>query len=383
MYSSTVALALAALAPSAFGAILDVNVGPGGQFVYDPPYVHAVYGDIVRFHFNPKNHTVTQSAFDPPCVGLEGGFRTGFIPVPAGTNPLPVQEFNVPDNAGAPIWFYCGQTAHCGQGMVFAVNPPADGDHSFEAFRNLAIARNGTAATGSATPPASTSTAADAYTTPPPPKWEHATKTVTWGGQTYATTYTSYEGTPEPTPAVTPQDHKIIVGADGQLAYTPANIQAAINDTVTFEFRPKNHTVTQSSFSNPCIGLRKEDGTEGFKSGFTPVAADATTFPTFTIKINDTAPIWGYCGQVNHCQSGMVFAINAVESGPNNFNAFRQLAMRPQNTSSQTNGGSNNGGSNGNNNSGNGNNNSAAVAVGPAAALTVLAGAFTLFAAFL
>jgi hypothetical protein len=76
----------------------------------------------------------------------------------------------------------------------------------------------------------------------------------------------------------------------------------------------------------------------------------------------------------------MVFSINAVESGPNNFNAFRQLAMRPQNTSSQT-GGSNTGGSNSGNNSGN--NDSAAVAVGPAAALTVLAGAFTLFAAFL
>lgn len=190
------------------------------------------------------------------------------IPVAPGTDPLPVQEFHVPDNGGAPLWFYCGQTGHCGQGMVFAINPPADGDHSFEAFRALAIARNGTSATGSATPPASTtSPASGAYTTPPPPKWTSATATVTWGGQTYVTTYTSYEGTPQPTPAVTPQDHKIIVGADGQLVYSPSNIQAAINDTVTFEFRPKNHTVTQSSFSNPCVALKKEDGTDGFKSG--------------------------------------------------------------------------------------------------------------------
>jgi plastocyanin len=50
MYSSTVAFALAALAPSAFGAILDVNVGPNGQFVYEPSSVHAMTGDIVRFH---------------------------------------------------------------------------------------------------------------------------------------------------------------------------------------------------------------------------------------------------------------------------------------------------------------------------------------------
>jgi hypothetical protein len=44
-----------------------------------------------------------------------------------------------------------------------------------------------------------------------------------------------------------------------------------------------------------------------------------------------TAPIWGYCGQQGppvHCQKGMVFSINAVETGPNNFAAFQQFAMR-------------------------------------------------------
>jgi plastocyanin len=109
-----------------------------------------------------------------------------------------------------------------------------------------------------------------------------ATATVTWGESTYETVYTSYAGTPEPTPAVTPQDHRIVVGADGQLSYNPANITAAINDTVTFEFRPKNHTVTQSTFSNPCEG--KPDG---FRSGFRPIAADSADASTFTIKIND------------------------------------------------------------------------------------------------
>lgn len=29
-----------------------------------------------------------------------------------------------------------------------------------------------------------------------------------------------------------------------------------------------------------------------------------------------------------HCQKGMVFSINAVETGPNNFAAFQQLAIR-------------------------------------------------------
>ncbi|KAJ3533241.1 hypothetical protein NMY22_g7420 [Coprinellus aureogranulatus] len=150
------------------------------------------------------------------------------------------------------------------------------------------------------------------------------------------------------------------------------NITAAINDTVTFEFRPKNHTVTQSTFSNPC-----EAKADGFRSGFQAVAADATQFPTFTIKINDTAPIWGYCGQTNHCQSGMVFSINAVESGPNNFAAFRQLAQRPTNASSQTGGNTGNGGQSGDNNGNGGNGNGAGVitpGVGVSAFTLVLAG---------
>jgi len=32
--------------------------------------------------------------------------------------------------------------------------------------------------------------------------------------------------------------------------------------------------------------------------------------PTFTIEVNDTKPIWFYCSQGKHCQSGMVGAIN-------------------------------------------------------------------------
>ena len=41
-----------------------------------------------------------------------------------------------------------------------------------------------------------------------------------------------------------------------------------------------------------------------------PVAANASTIPTFTITVNGTSPEWFYCGQAKHCQSGMVFAIN-------------------------------------------------------------------------
>ncbi|KAF4579497.1 hypothetical protein EYR40_000329 [Pleurotus pulmonarius] len=333
---SFLVFALGAL-PAVLAATFDVSVGAGGQLAYDPPFVNAVPGDVVNFVFHPKNHTVTQSSFDTPCVALDGGKRSGFMPVAAETDGLPNFQFQVVDTT--PAWFYCGQTGHCGQGMVFAVNPPAEpSPRSFTAFRNLAIATNGTASSSASAASSTVSSAAatDGYVTPPAPHFETVTVTVTLPSSTYTTVYNSYDGTPPPTPAPQPQDHKVTVGADGQLAYSPANIQAAIGDTVTFEFRPKNHTVTQSNFNNPCQPLFDTTGKVGFSSGFMPVSPDATQFPTFQIKINDTAPIWGYCGQTGHCGSGMVFSINAVESGPNNFVAFQGLAKRINGTSSSS-----------------------------------------------
>ena len=48
-----------------------------------------------------------------------------------------------------------------------------------------------------------------------------------------------------------------------------------------------------------------------------PVAGNATTFPTYTVQVNDSAPIWVLCAQTGHCGKGMVFSANAVESGSN------------------------------------------------------------------
>ncbi|KAJ8521926.1 hypothetical protein ONZ45_g1428 [Pleurotus djamor] len=347
--SKALAFALSVL-PAALAVTYDVSVGAGGELAYNPQYVNAVPGDVVNFVFHPKNHTATQSAFEAPCVRLADGVDSGFNPVADESGHLPNFQFHVTDTT--PKWFYCRQTGHCGRGMVFAINPPSEGPRTFQAFQELAIATNGTAQSSSA--PASSST--DSYVTPAAPQWQTATATVTHGASVWTTTYTSYDGTPPPTPAPQPAQHVITVGADGQLAFSPSNIQAAVGDTVTFEFRPKNHTVTQSSFSNPCRPLGDTTSQQGFRSGFQPVAADASTFPTFQITINDTAPIWGYCGQTNHCGAGMVFSINAVESGPNNFAAFQQLARRINGTSSDSSssagngsGGSGNGNSNNNN----------------------------------
>ncbi|CAK5269003.1 unnamed protein product [Mycena citricolor] len=135
-------------------------------------------------------------------------------------------------------------------------------------------------------------------------------------------------------PSATRMTHLIKVGANG-LTFTPSNIQAAVGDKISFEFHPKNHTVTQSNFANPCMPLQASTGVAGFKSGFMPVSASATTFPTFKITVNDTNPIWGYCGQQGppvHCTSGMVFSINAPATGPRTFSAFLALAKTNTNT---------------------------------------------------
>ncbi|CAE6420620.1 unnamed protein product [Rhizoctonia solani] len=116
--------------------IYKVTVGVLGQLRYDPQYVDAEVGDLIEFEFQPKNHTVTESSFDQPCSAIDGGFVTGFVPVPEEQkSDFPILKFNVTDDK--PHWFYCGQVDHCPAGMVFAVNPPKEGN-TFDKFQLMA-----------------------------------------------------------------------------------------------------------------------------------------------------------------------------------------------------------------------------------------------------
>ncbi|KAH9963403.1 hypothetical protein BGW80DRAFT_1463281 [Lactifluus volemus] len=92
----------------------------------------------------------------------------------------------------------------------------------------------------------------------------------------------------------------------------------------------KNHSVTQSSFANPCTHLNN-----GFDAGFHPVAnASSWDLPTFSITVNDTQPVWVYCRQAentagSHCGKGMVFGLNPGAEGSNNsFSLFQQAALK-------------------------------------------------------
>jgi len=299
-------------------ADIAVTVGGTGILQFTPNSVTASPGDVVTFTFKQKNHTATQSTLTSPCVQAPGGFDSGFVPVAADNvnGPFPTAQFTVQDTD--PVWVFCRQTGHCEQGMVFAINPGSN----FAAFQ--------AAATGNSS--SASATASSGVVT--------VTETITAAGQAVTSTYASYPGSASPTAASSTTDHQIVVGGPNKLFYDPANITAQVGDTVTFQFMQKNHTATQSTFASPCraLTLTSTSGQVGFDSGFMPVADNATTFPTYTIQINNTSPIWAYCRQANHCGSGMVFAVNAVESGPNNFAAFQAEAMQLNGTASVSSG---------------------------------------------
>jgi plastocyanin len=141
-----------------------VVVGGPGQLVYTPNQITANTGDIVLFEFMTKNHTATQSSFAAPCEALAAGVDSGFMPNPSNTSPAPTFTYQVTSTSPAcksevychqssmysltyiSIGFYCRQSGHCAQGMVFAINPTAA--KSFNAFQAAAMA--GTSGTASA-----------------------------------------------------------------------------------------------------------------------------------------------------------------------------------------------------------------------------------------
>jgi len=92
--------------------------------------------------------------------------------------------------------------------------------------------------------------------------------------------------------------HTIQVGPT--LAFTPNSVTAAKGDILEFHFGA-GHSVTESTFANPCQPVSGA----GIFSGF-PNDGDI-----FSVTVNATTPLWLYCAAVGHCQAGMVMAVNA------------------------------------------------------------------------
>lgn len=332
-------LLILSLASLSLAAIHNVDVGQQG-LTFTPNAIFATPGDQVIFTFHAKNHSVTQSSFASPCGQKNGGFNSGFMPVPANqTDNLPT--FTITVNDTSPIWIFCDQAAntvnsHCGAGMVFAVNCGQTGAaNSFTNFQQSALAIGAALKADAAA--GSTTAAYGGVTIPGAPSATPVTETIALSTSTWTTTYSSYPGSPNATPASSPQVIQVVVGGPGGNLFNPSRVSASPRDIISFQFQQKNHTVTQSSFADPCRPLNA-NGTVGFDSGFQFVPPNSTNFPVWNLTINDTSPIWAYCRQVGHCGSGMVFAVNSVENSPRNFSAFQGLAKTLNGTGTASNG---------------------------------------------
>jgi len=136
-------------------------------------------------------------------------------------------------------------------------------------------------------------------------------------------------------------DRLVKVGDGQELIFNPTSITIQNGDSVSFQFQGKNHSVTQSSFMNPCTKMAN-----GTDSGFMFVPPNSTSLPQWTITINNaSAPLWFFCAQttpISHCEQGMVFAINPTPD--QTFDAFQaaaKAATPPAGTNTTTTGGPN------------------------------------------
>ncbi|RMZ76388.1 hypothetical protein DV737_g4860, partial [Chaetothyriales sp. CBS 132003] len=142
--------------------------------------------------------------------------------------------------------------------------------------------------------------------------WDASSTSAVAAAQAYPTSSSAY----------TPPVGELLVqvvsvsDANGSLKYFPNSVQAPVGSIVQFQFHPKNHTVTESTFAEPCKPVALVNASlitatrPGLKSGFQPVSLSDTETPVYNVLINDTKPIWVYCGQTNHCQKGMAMVIN-------------------------------------------------------------------------
>ncbi|KAF2011253.1 hypothetical protein BU24DRAFT_485855 [Aaosphaeria arxii CBS 175.79] len=136
-----------------------------------------------------------------------------------------------------------------------------------------------------------------------------------------------------PTGTASPSVATVAVGQNG-LTFTPDTIHAEVGSEIVFQFFPKNHSVVQADFNNPCNPAA--DG--GIFSGFVPSAQGAAE-QTFKITVEDEKPIWLYCSALlprPHCAQGMVAVINPPAHGLNTLDAFRQLAAGTNTSTSPT-----------------------------------------------
>ncbi|KAI1496407.1 hypothetical protein F5X99DRAFT_73070 [Biscogniauxia marginata] len=144
--------------------------------------------------------------------------------------------------------------------------------------------------------------------------------------------------------------HVVSVGStNGSLIFSPDNIKANSGEMIQFQFRAGNHSVVQSTFDAPCTPISQTSNRTGIFSGYQPVAASEAMgmIPTYTIMVTDNTPLWLYCSQGRHCQSGMVMVVNENPGANVSRTLTQYKSLAAQATANLAPGGSSTGGSTG------------------------------------
>ncbi|ORY07680.1 hypothetical protein BCR34DRAFT_590234 [Clohesyomyces aquaticus] len=116
-----------------------------------------------------------------------------------------------------------------------------------------------------------------------------------------AQAFASGSAAPTATSSAAQQTHTISVG-NGDHKMRPDVTQAEIGDIIEFRFFPVNHSIVRAEYQFPCIPYEMTGkGKVGFFSGFHPVDAILSDPPKWSIKINDTDPIFFYCSAKGSC----------------------------------------------------------------------------------
>ncbi|KAJ0108509.1 hypothetical protein J7T55_002113 [Diaporthe amygdali] len=94
--------------------------------------------------------------------------------------------------------------------------------------------------------------------------------------------------------------------------FTPQTVNASVGDIIQFRFYPTGHSVVRAEYKYPCIPYEYTGPNKvGFFSGFEDVATITNDGPTFSVRVNDTAPIWFYCAAPGSCiDNWMIGVIN-------------------------------------------------------------------------
>jgi len=143
-----------------------------------------------------------------------------------------------------------------------------------------------------------------------------------YGGSGSTSTSSAAAGSTSST--ATPSNVHVVQVGNGGLTFSPNSFNAAIGDTVEFQFYPATHSVAQSNFENPC-SPRNGTGVTSFYSG--PVTTKSgSNANVFSLMINDTSTIWVYCAVPTHCESGMSAVINPPSDGSKTLDMYQTAA---------------------------------------------------------